>query len=285
MCLIDTHFGSIIYYGTFFFNLKNVISMDSIRAIVVDDENASIYLLSSLISKHCPEIKIIKTANSVSSAIEQINLLKPDLVFLDINLQDGTGFDVLEQTNKNSYETVFVTAYEQYAVEAIAYSVLNYLLKPIVVEKLVECVSRYLRKNRDHDMKNIDGVFDFIKGDSNRLILPDTYGFKVVNINDVIRCEADGCYTHLYMKNKSEITVSKPMSNFNDILPHDSFCRVHSKHIVNLNFMKQYVKGRTGKIILENGDEVVVAERKKKDFFEQLKQLAHSLPDKKGLKN
>lgn len=252
--------------------------MDKIRAILVDDEDLSIYLLSSLISKHCPEIKIIKTANSVISAIEQINLLKPDLVFLDINLKDGTGFDILEQTNISTYETVIVSADDQYAVKAINCSVLNYLLKPIVVEGLIECVSRYLCKNRVQDMTNVDGVFDLIKRDRTRLILPDTYGFKLVNINDIIRCEADGCYTHLYMKDNSEITVSKPMSNFDDTLPHDSFCRVHSKHIVNLNFMKQYVNGRTGKIVLENNDEIVVAERKKKNFFEQLKQLADPLP-------
>lgn len=255
--------------------------MSEIRAIVVDDENVSISLLSNLIYKHCPDVVIIKTANSVSSATEQINLLKPDIVFLDINLNDGTGFDVIEQTKGTNYETVFVTAYDECALRAINCSALNYLLKPIVVEELVESVSRYQSKNCTPNMNHLNIVLDLIKGNSKRLILPDTYGFKVVDINDIIRCEEDGCYTHFYFKDNLEVTVSKPLSNFMDILPEHLFCRVHSKHLVNLNFVDQYIKGRGGRIVLKDGKEIEVSEGKKKEFIERLKQLAHSLPDKK----
>ena len=254
--------------------------MSEIRAIIVDDEEHNIALMSNLISKHCPKVKIINTAHSVSAAIEQINSEKPNLVFMDINLNDGTGFDVLEQTKGINYETVFVTAHDEFAVKAINCSALNYLLKPIVTEELVDCISRFQNKNQGQSLKQVDILFDILKGNNNRLILPDTYGFKVVDINDLIRCEADGCYTHFFMKDGMEITVSKPMSNFNDILPGNVFCRVHSKHIVNLNFVKQYVKGRRGRIILDNDEEIVVAERKKKEFLERLKKTAHSLPDK-----
>lgn len=255
--------------------------MNEITAILVDDEELSLYHLSNLISKFCPEVRIVYRADSVVSAVKFINLLKPDMVFMDINLNDGTGFDVFEQTGNLDYETVFVTASDKFGVKAIEYSALNYLLKPIVVEQLVDCVIRYKNKNLERSANQMDVMFKLLKKNTNRLILPDIYGFKVVDINEVIRCEADSCYTHFYIKDGSEITVSKPLSNFNDILPNHLFYRVHSKHLVNLNCVKQYVKGRSGRIILENNEEIVVAESKKKEFLERLKQLAHSLPDKK----
>ncbi|MCZ4694226.1 LytR/AlgR family response regulator transcription factor [Ancylomarina euxinus] len=253
-----------------------------IKAIIVDDEMKSQSSLFKLLERFCPDVEVIGFACNVQTAVELINLEKPELVFLDISMPDGDGFEVLEQVNSRDFEVIFTTAYNEYALKAIQFSALHYLLKPVNYTELKEAVERFKNSKKDINLEEkFKVLYDSLKNEHKKIILPTTNGLRMVELNNIIRCEANGSYTDFFLEEREDLMVSKPLANFMDILPEHLFCRVHSKHLVNLNFVDQYIKGRGGRIILNDGKEIEVSEGKKKEFLERLKQLAHSLPDKK----
>lgn len=253
-----------------------------IKAIIVDDEMKSQSLLFKLLERFCPDVEVIGFACNVKTAVELINQENPELVFLDISMPDGDGFEVLEQVNSRNFEVVFTTAYNEYALKAIKFSALHYLLKPINYVELKDAVERFKDSKKDINLdEKFKVLYESLRNEHKKIILPTANGLRIVELDDIIRCEANGSYTDFFLENKDDLMVSKPLSNFMDILPDYLFCRVHSKHLVNLNCVDQYIKGRGGRIILKDGKEIEVSEGKKKEFIESLKQLAHSLPDKK----
>jgi two-component system LytT family response regulator len=253
-----------------------------IKAIIVDDEMKSQSSLFKLLERFCPDVEVIGFACNVQTAVELINQEKPELVFLDISMPDGDGFEVLEQVNSRSFEVVFTTAYNEYALKAIQFSALHYLLKPINYTELKEAVERFKNSKKDVSLdEKFKVLYDSLKNEHKKIILPTSNGLRMVELSDIVRCEANGSYTDFFLGDKEDLMVSKPLSNFMDILPEHLFCRVHSKHLVNLNYVDQYIKGRGGRIVLKDGKEIEVSEGKKKEFIDRLKQLAHSLPDKK----
>ena len=253
-----------------------------IKAIIVDDEMKSQSLLFKLLERFCPDVEVIGFACNVKTAVELINQENPELVFLDISMPDGDGFEVLEQVNSRNFEVVFTTAYNEYALKAIKFSALHYLLKPINYTELKEAVERFQNSKKDINLdEKFKVLYESLRNEHKKIILPTANGLRIVELDNIIRCEANGSYTDFFLENKDDLMVSKPLSNFMDILPDYLFCRVHSKHLVNLNCVDQYIKGRGGRIILKDGKEIEVSEGKKKEFIESLKQLAHSLPDKK----
>jgi len=253
-----------------------------IKAIIVDDEMKSQSSLFKLLERFCPDVEVIGFACNVQTAVELINQENPELVFLDISMPDGDGFEVLEQVNSRNFEVIFTTAYNEYALKAIQFSALHYLLKPINYKDLKEAVERFQNSKKDVSLdEKFKVLYDSLKNEYKKIILPTANGLRMVELSDIVRCEANGSYTDFFLGDKEDLMVSKPLSNFMDILPDHLFCRVHSKHLVNLNFVDQYIKGRGGRIILKDGKEIEVSEGKKKEFIESLKQFAHSLPDKK----
>ncbi|WP_195715229.1 LytTR family DNA-binding domain-containing protein [Ancylomarina sp. 16SWW S1-10-2] len=253
-----------------------------IKTIIVDDEMKSQSSLFKLLERFCPDVEVIGFACNVKTAVELINQENPELVFLDISMPDGNGFDVLEQVNSRNFEVIFTTAYNEYALKAIQFSALHYLLKPINYTELKEAVFRFQDSKKDVTLdEKFKVLYDSLKNEYKKIILPTANGLRMVELSDIVRCEANGSYTDFFLDKKEDLMVSKPLSNFMDILPEHLFCRVHNKHLVNLNFVEQYIKGRGGRIILKDGKEIEVSEGKKKDFIESLKKFAHSLPDKK----
>jgi two-component system LytT family response regulator len=249
-----------------------------IKALIVDDELKSQSTLHKLLEMYCPGVEVIGFAHNVVTGIEAIDSLKPDLVFLDISMPDGDGFEVLERVKNRNFEVVFTTAFNDYAIKAFQFAALHYLLKPINYIELQGAVKRFKQNHQDVDLnEKIKILCDSLSNHHQKIILPTSNGLRIIELNQILRCEADGSYTNFYLSDNTVLMVSKVLSNFEDILPEEIFCRVHSKHLVNLNYISQYIKGRGGRIVLSPGKEVEVSESKKKDFLKRLKYLAHSL--------
>lgn len=241
-----------------------------IRTILVDDESSSLIILKTLIQKHTPEVEVIETAQNVEQAVNKINELKPDLVFLDINLPDGDGFSVIEKAHYKGFKVIFSTAYDQYAIRAFEFAALHYLLKPIKPADLKDAISRY-NQLADEDFENKIEIFNkALKQTADRLVLPTSTGVHILKISDILRCESSNNYTTFFTVDKHKIIVSKPINLYESILCDTNFFRIHNKHIVNLNYIVKYVKGRGGYVELSDGSKVDVSEGRKKDFIEKL---------------
>lgn len=244
--------------------------MEKIRTILVDDEKSSLVILEKLLQKHVPEIDIISTAQSVEQAIEEIDKHKPDLVFLDISMPDGDGFEVLERVQHKDFGVIFITAYDQYAIKAFEYAALHYILKPVEPEELKIAVERYKETSNEELIKKISALSTNIKEKPSKLILPTSSGLHIIDLEEIIRCESSNNYTTFYLTTGKKIMVSKSIQNYENMLKDSHFCRIHNKHIVNLKFIKKYVRGRGGYVVLSNGEQIEVSEGRKKKFLEKL---------------
>lgn len=250
-----------------------------IRTLIIDDEIKSQTTLNKLIEKYCFEVEVVGFANNVKTGIEAINKLMPDLVFLDISMPDGDGFEVLKAVENRNFDLVFTTAFNDYAIKAFQYSALHYLLKPINYKELQDAVSRYQKNHKDINLnEKLQILYDTFNNHHKKIVLPTLNGLKMVELDQIVYCCADGSYTNFHIQNEEPLMVSKTLSKFEEILPSELFCRVHSKNLVNLNYVQQYVKGRGGRVLLSDGSELDVSEGKKSEFLKKLKKIAHFLP-------
>jgi len=245
---------------------------EQINTVLVDDEKSSLIILEKLLAKCCPHINIIATAQSVSEGISVINEHNPDLVFLDINMPDGDGFEILEKVDKRTFEVIFTTAFDKYAIKAFEFAALHYLLKPINSVDLKEAIDRF-QETRSEDISEKINVLNTNQS-LERMILPSSNGLSIIELNDIIRCESSNNYTTFYLKNNEKILVSKSINLYEKILSETHFCRVHNQHIVNLKYIKKYVKGRGGYVVMTNDSHVDVSEGRKKDFMTKLSKFA-----------
>ncbi len=248
--------------------------MEKIRTVLVDDEKNSLIILQKLMEKYTPDIEIVATAQSVEEGIQTINEQKPDLVFLDISMPDGDGFEVIKKTEYKNFGIIFSTAYDQYAIRAFEVAALHYILKPVKAEDLKEAIKRYKtakEENVDFKMKIFN---EALKEQPSKLILPTSSGMHIIDINEIVRCESSNNYTTFFLTDGKRIVVSKSIQIYEHMLSQSHFCRIHNKHIVNLKFIKKYVKGRGGHVELADGSHVDVSDGRKKNFIEKLNQYA-----------
>lgn len=249
---------------------------EKIKTILIDDEKNSLIILQKLLEKHSENIEIIATGQSVEEGIKIIDLHKPDLVFLDINMPDGDGFEVLEKVEDRNFGIIFTTAYDKYAIKAFEFAALHYLLKPIKPEELIEAVERYETGKSENITEKIEVLSNNIHKNLERLILPSSNGISIIELDDIIRCESSNNYTTFFLMNNEKIMVSKSINNYEKILSESHFCRIHNQHIVNLKYVKKYVKGRGGYVIMINDKQVDVSEGRKKEFMTKLSEFAIS---------
>lgn len=247
-----------------------------INTIIVDDEKRSRDLLQLLLGEYCPAINIVGAAEDASKALELINLLNPDLLFLDINMPGGSGFDLLEKIGNNKLHVIFVTAYHEHAVKAFKFSALDYLLKPIDEEELMKAVKKAeaAMANRPpvaRETEVLKGTYE--SGKNSRLALSTSLGFVFVEINDIERCEAAGKYTTCFLANNKQIIVTRNLKEFEDALSGHNFIRVHHSHLINLEYIKQYHKGRGGYVTMKGGSTITVSQRKKEEFLKRLHKI------------
>ena len=246
-----------------------------IRAILIDDEQDARVGLKLTIEKFCPEISIIALCETPEIGIEKINELRPDLVFLDVQMPRLSGFDLLEKFEVINFEVIFVTAFDKYAIKAIKFSALDYLLKPIEVDELVSAVQKIKEKNKNKT-SNFKSLLNNVKHSSEkltRLAIPSDNEIILQKTVDIIYCEADGNYTILHLVNDKKITVSKTLKEFENILPETDFCRIHHATLVNLEHVTKYVKGDGGYVLVTGRHHLDVSRRKKDNFLQALNKL------------
>jgi len=239
------------------------------KTLIIDDEIAAIENLEILLDKYCKEVEIVGTARSAKEGYELINKEDPELVLLDIEMPHGSGFDLLKKFKNPSFSVIFTTAYNQYAIQAIKFSALDYLLKPIDVEELISAISKVEKKNAI-DKERVNLLLENFDSNTNkRLALPKDGGYSIVKIENIIRCEASDNYTTFHIEDKKPILVSKTLKEFEKLLPKDQFLRVHQSHLINLNKVEEYYKTDGAYVLMEDGSTVSIS-RRKKDEFEKL---------------
>lgn len=242
-----------------------------IRTVLIDDEPNNINTLEQLLLRYCPLVEIVGTADSAQTGSEVIAEKQPDLVFLDIEMPYGNAFDLLNSISPISFEIIFVTAFDNYAINAIKYSALDYLLKPVNIKDLQAAVQKAAnRVDTKNIHKRIDTLFYNLYTPKNvfqRLALPTLDGLVFVNTEDCIRMESKSNYTIIHFKNGSMVTVSKSLKEFEDILSKEQFSRIHHSHIINHFFVKKYHRGRGGYIEMEDGTTIEVSIRKRDEFL------------------
>lgn len=246
-----------------------------IRAIIIDDEQHCIDLLQNMLQEHFKDtvhvMDSFKTADEGTNAIKKY---RPELVFLDVQLGNKTGFDILHQVDANSFETIFTTAYEKYAIQAFKFSALDYLLKPVDAEDLTQAVMKLLnRAPRIKTGQQIETLLENLHSREKKICIPVMNGLVVLNLSDIIRCESNINYTTIFTKDKQKLVVAKALKEFEQMLSGFNFFRLHNSHLVNLAFIKSYNKGKGGVAVLADGKEIEVSVRRKDEFLTRLAQL------------
>ncbi len=238
-----------------------------LRAIIVDDEDKGRDTLRNLLARFCPEVEVTDTAGSVDTALALIKEHKPDLVFLDIEMPGADGFSLIERAAGCDFEVIFTTAYPQYAVKAFKYSVLDYLLKPINIESLQGAVAKAQKVVQNKKSHHYIPSFG-------KVALPSMEGLELVDIDDILRCEADVNYTVFHFKSRNKMVISRPLKEVEEALAPYHFFRIHKHHLVNLRHVARYVKGTGGQVVLSDGKAVDVSWRHKNALLERLRNLA-----------
>ncbi len=241
-----------------------------IRSVIIDNEIKSRKTLSNFLTKYCKDVNIIGEADGVASGIELINSLTPDLVFLDIEMTDGTGFKLLESFEDIKFSVIFVTAYSEYAVKAFKISAVDYLLKPINPKELMEAIEKY---KKEIGLKGIHNKLEVLLGNQStvkKIAFPTSDGIELVKIDQIMHCEADDNYTSIFLNSDRRIIVSKTIKEYDIMLSEFDFYRIHQSHLVNLNYISKFIKNDGGYVILENGKKLPVSRRNKQEFLEKL---------------
>lgn len=245
-----------------------------IKAIIVDDERRGREALSNLIKDYCPQLSVMDTVDAVSSATKAIEKYNPEIVFLDVELRGETGFDLLDQMMPIDFEVIFTTAYEHYALKAIKFSAIDYVLKPIGIEELKEAVKKAEEKLENKSIsENFDILLKNIKSNNkkqHKIALSSSDGYIFTEVNDILYCKADGNYTYFYTKEKGKILVSKNIKEYEALLNEHNFFRIHRSFLVNMDEVQKYVRGEGGYVIMSDGSSLDVSKRRKEQFISML---------------
>jgi len=237
-----------------------------LNAIIVEDEETSREILRNYIGKYCPNVVILGEAANVDEALVLIRNHQLDLVFLDVEMPYGNAFDLLDKVGDRTFETVFVTAYNHYAIDALNAHASYYLLKPISIDKLIEAVDYVSEiKQKENSLQNtvLKPKLTQVEG---KITIPLQNGFEVLEVADILYCQADDNYTNIYLSSSKKL-VSKTLKYFEDILKESGFARVHKSYLVNVNAITEYKKGKGGSVVLSSGKEIMVSPSRKKELL------------------
>ncbi|MCX6233030.1 MAG: LytTR family DNA-binding domain-containing protein [Bacteroidetes bacterium] len=248
-----------------------------IKAVIIDDEKKSRDALIGLIDRYCPEVFVLAQADGCMDGIEKVKLNKPDIVFLDIQMPDGSGFNFLEAFDEFNFEVIFATAHDQFAIKAIKYSALDYLLKPINPDDLKEAIQKYIEKQHKGEISNnIKVLLDNMKlpnSEAKKIILSTSEGIHVIGTDEIIRCESDDYYTKFFLTDGKTILISKTLKQNEAMLSDFNFIRPHKSHLVNIKYIKSYLKVDGGYILMTDGCKIPVSRRKRDSIISMLNHL------------
>lgn len=249
-----------------------------IPTILIDDEPRGLNTMQKLLELNCPDINIVASCNNADNAIEKINELHPDLIFLDIGMPVKNGFDLLKELKELNFEVIFVTAHNEFTIEAFHFSAIDYLLKPVDDDLLIKAVKRAKKRIIEKTgSKNIETFLYNVQQKQStknmKLCITSLKGFRVVELGDILYAEASGNYTNFYFTKTNVVCTSKPIHEYEELLADSGFVRTHKSYLVNLLHVKEYLKGEGGSIILTNQQELEVARRKKDIFLSKMKEF------------
>lgn len=246
-----------------------------IKAVIVDDENDARFLLRNLIEQHFSEqLEVAGEAANIADAVQAIHTLQPDVVFLDIQLREGTGFDILQKIENKNFEVVFVTAYDEYAIKAFAFSALGYLMKPIKIremKKVVEQLAEKISLLKASSEKRLKVLVDGFGEDRtiNKLVIPHLGGFDVIALGKIVRLEGDANYTHIHLLSEKRITASRSLGTYEALLLDFGFFRIHQSTIINLSHVRAYHREGGGYVELADGHQAKLSRHRKADFMQR----------------
>jgi two-component system LytT family response regulator len=244
-----------------------------LKAIIVDDEKISRDILNDYIAKYCPDVKVCERCDSVMTGLKAIDKHHPDIVFLDVEMPKGNGFDLLEQAKDISFETIFVTAFDNYAIQALNYSAAYYILKPVSIDELVIAVD----KIKAQKQKNAPGIhtkvlLENIKTKTiaqHKIVLPLQDGFEVVSLKDIVHCDAHDNFTDFHFVSGQKMMICRTLKFYEELLSESGFMRVHKSHLINLDHVMKYKRGKGGQLTMSNGAVIDVSPNKKDELMEQ----------------
>jgi two-component system, LytTR family, response regulator len=238
--------------------------------VVIDDEPDAVDFITSIIAEYCPKIEVTGKAHNITDGVRIIKQIRPDLVFLDIEMPNGTGFDLLSQFPDKNFDVIFITAFNHYAIQAIKYSAVDYILKPINIEEFIESVNRVINKR---NTANTAGSVQYEALLENlrtirptRLVIPTSDGREYLNPDTIIRIEADRSYSWFFLHDKRKILVSRHLKEFQDLLNDRNFFRPHNSHLINLEFVRKFIRQDGGYIEMTDGSQIPIS-RNRKDLF------------------
>jgi two-component system LytT family response regulator len=245
-----------------------------VRAVLVDDEADSILVLRNLLEINCPEVEVVGEADGVTTAITVIEQQSPDLLLLDISMNNGSAFDLLNKLDTLKYQVIFVTAFDTHALEAFKYSAVDYLLKPVHGDHLRMAVDKAMQKSRqlevtDHLKILLDNI-NALQLSQQKMAIPTMNGLTFIYLKDILRLESKGSYTTVFLLDGKHILTVRSIREFEEILPETLFYRIHNSHIINLNRVQEYQKGRGGYVLMEDNTSIEVALRRKEEFLRKL---------------
>lgn len=253
------------------------------KAILVDDEPDGIKTLQKMLERHYPSVTIAATCNNAATAKQQIEAVKPDVVFLDIQMPGKSGIEMIGELPEKNFEIIFVTAHNEYMLQALQYSAADYLLKPVDEDRLIDAVQRVEKRLQDgilrqaqEEEKTETLLYNIGKAgqpSEMRLCLPTLKGFIILKLDEIIYCEAERSYTVFHLDGKKPVTVSKPLIEYENILDSANFFRIHKSFLINLKHVKEYQRGEGGTVFMSNNAEIEVSRRKKEQFLDKIKEI------------
>lgn len=248
-----------------------------IRGIIVEDEKHSRETLRGMLDRYCKNVEVIAEADSYRQGLQVIKEFQPEVVFLDIQMPDGSGFRMLKELDEVNFEIIFTTAFDQFAIKAIKYSALDYLLKPIDPEELVKAVKKVENKiSNQHVNKNIQVLLDNIKSkeaDPHKIILSTSEKIHIIETDQILRCESDNYYTNFFLMDGKKILVSKTLKENEELLSDHNFIRPHKSHLVNVKYIKGFLRSDGGYIEMTDGSRIPVSRRKREKIIEVITHL------------
>ena len=245
-----------------------------LTAIIIDDEASSRNALRQKMVNHCPEVVIIAECENGETGIQHIETKKPDIIFLDVEMPRMNGFTMLQQLTNKNFEVIFITAYDHYAIRAIKFSALDYLVKPVEVEELKIAVAKVsTKKNQTVNNSRVEMLLQNLldeKTTHQRIALSSMEGLQFVLTDEIIYLEANSNYTSFYLAGNRKITATKTLKDFEEILPASIFLRIHHSYLINKNRVEKYIKGDGGQVLMMNGVTLDVSRRKKEEFIKAM---------------
>ncbi|MEZ4855575.1 MAG: LytTR family DNA-binding domain-containing protein [Gelidibacter sp.] len=242
-----------------------------LNSIIVEDEETSREILKNYLKKYCPNVNVLGEASNIEDALVLIRNQQLDLVFLDVEMPYGNAFDLLDKVGDINFETIFVTAYNQYAMDALNAHASYYLMKPVSIDELIKAVDYVVEIKTKENALQDQVLVPKASTINSKITIPQLDGFEVINTSDILYCKADDNYTEIYLITNKKKLVSKTLKYFEDALNASSFARIHKSYLVNVNEVVKYVKGKGGSVILSNGKEIMVSASKKSDFLSYFK--------------